>query len=62
MDTPLTVGLIGFLIASVTAIHLRLTAGTPDPVPVPVPITDDVDAEFFRIIDCEFSSGPCTRP
>jgi hypothetical protein len=53
METPLTVGLIGFLIASVTAIHLHLTGGTPDPVPVPM--TDDVDAEFFRIVDREWN-------
>ena len=52
MDTPLTVGLVGFLIAAVTALHLHLTAGTADSAPVPA--TDDVDAEFFRIIGREW--------
>jgi hypothetical protein len=51
MDTLLTVGLIGSFMAAVAAIHLRLTAQPPEPVPVrPM---DDIDIEFFRIIDRE---------
>ena len=51
MDTLLTVSLIGSFMAAVTAIHLHLTAQPPDPVLVQ-PI-DDIDGEFFRIIDRE---------
>jgi hypothetical protein len=52
MATLLTVGLIGSFIAVVTAIHLRLTARPPEPIPFRT--TDDIDAEFFRIIDREW--------
>jgi len=48
MDMLLTLGLIGTLTAAVTAMHLRLTARRPDAVLVRP--TDDIDAEFFRII------------
>jgi hypothetical protein len=51
MDTLLTVGLIGSVMAAVTAMHLHLTARPPEPVPVrPM---DDIDIEFFRIIEYE---------
>jgi hypothetical protein len=49
MDTLLTVGLIGSLMAAVVAMHLYLT--TPPPEPVPARPMDDLDAELFRIID-----------
>jgi hypothetical protein len=52
MDTLLTVGLIGSFIAAVTAVHLHLTARPPEPIPIGT--TDDIDAEFFRIIDREW--------
>ena len=48
MDTLLTLGLVGSLTAAVTAMHLQLTARRPEAVPVRP--TDDIDAEFFRII------------
>lgn len=51
MDTLLTVGLIGSLMAAVTALHLHLTTRPVEPAPVP-PL-DDVDAEFFRIMERE---------
>jgi hypothetical protein len=51
MDTLLTVGLIGSFMAAVVAMHLHLT--TPPPEPVLVRPMDDLDAEFFRIIDRE---------
>ena len=51
MDALLTIGLIGSFTAAVAAMHLRLTARPPEPVLVrPM---DDIDAEFFRIIDRE---------
>ncbi|MGH8973308.1 MAG: hypothetical protein ACRD0C_08900 [Acidimicrobiia bacterium] len=53
MDTLLTIGLIGSFTAALTAMHLRLTARAPEPVPVVVRPMDDIDAEFFRIIDAE---------
>jgi hypothetical protein len=51
MDTLLTVGLIGSFTAAVVAMHLRLTARRPEPVLVSP--MDDIDAEFFRIINAE---------
>ncbi|MGH8990261.1 MAG: hypothetical protein ACRDZ7_01885 [Acidimicrobiia bacterium] len=51
MDTLLTVGLISSFMAALTAMHLHLTAQPPEPAPV-APM-DDIDAEFFRIIDRE---------
>ncbi|MGH9012316.1 MAG: hypothetical protein ACRDYF_21095 [Acidimicrobiia bacterium] len=51
MDTLLTVGLISSLVAAVTAMHLHLTARPPEPAPVR--LIDDIDAEFFRIIEHE---------
>jgi hypothetical protein len=48
MDTLFTVGLIGSFMAAVTAMHLHLTARPPAAV-LDRP-TDDIDAEFFRII------------
>jgi hypothetical protein len=48
MDTLLTLGLVGSLTAAVTAMHLHLTARRPEAVLVRP--TDDIDAEFFRII------------
>lgn len=51
MDTLLTAGLIGSFMAAVVAMHLLLTARPPEPVLVrPM---DDLDVEFFRIIDRE---------
>jgi hypothetical protein len=49
MDMLLTTGLIGFLAVAVTAMHLHLTARPPEPAPVRR--MDDIDAEFFRIIE-----------
>jgi hypothetical protein len=49
MDTLLTLGLIGSLMAAVTAMHLHLTA--PRPEFAPVRPLDDIDAEFVRIIE-----------
>lgn len=51
METVLSIGLIAFFAAVVTAMHLHLT--TRPTAPVTVPPTDDIDAEFFRIIDRE---------
>ena len=51
MDTLLIVGLVGFFMAAVTAMHLHLTA--PLPELVPVRSGDDIDAEFLRIIEHE---------
>jgi hypothetical protein len=51
MDTLLTVGLIGSFSAAVVALHLRLTARPP--APVLIRPMDDIDVEFFRIIDAE---------
>jgi len=48
MDTLLTLGLIGAFLAAITAMHLHLTARPPQPV-LDRP-TDEIDAEFFRII------------
>jgi hypothetical protein len=48
MDTLLTLGLIGSFTAAVTAMHLHLTARRPEAVLVRR--SDDLDAEFFRII------------
>jgi hypothetical protein len=51
MDTLLTLGLIGSFTAAVAAMHLHLTARPPEPVPVrPM---DEIDVEFFRIIEHE---------
>ena len=51
MDTLLTVGLIGSVMAAVAAMHLHLTARPPEPVRVrPM---DDIDLEFFRIVEHE---------
>lgn len=51
MDVLLTLALISSCTVAVTALHLRLTA--PRLEPVPLRPADDVDAEFFRIIDRE---------
>ena len=52
--TLLTLGLIGSAMAAVTALHLHLTARPLEPVePEPVRLMDDIDAEFFRIIERE---------
>ena len=51
MDTLLTLSLVGSVMAAVTAMHLHLTARRPEAVLVRR--TDDIDAEFFRIIDRE---------
>lgn len=51
MDVMLTLTLISFCMVAVTVLHLRLTA--PPPEPVLLRPVDDVDAEFFRIIDRE---------
>ena len=63
----LTIALIGLLMTAVVAVHLSLTSrdqrgghgrsgdGTPEPVPAPT--TDDLDAEFFRIIEGERLRG-----
>ena len=48
MGTLLTLGLVGSVTAAVTAMHLHLTARRPRAVLVGR--TDDIDAEFFRII------------
>ena len=52
METLLTVALIGACTAALIAIHLRLTTRSFEPVTVCT--TDDIDAEFFRIIDREW--------
>ena len=49
METLLTLGLVALIAAAVTAMHLRLTA--PPTKPVTAWSTDDIDAEFLRIID-----------
>jgi hypothetical protein len=51
MYTLLAIVLVAFFAAVVTAVHLHLTA--PRPAPVTLRPTDDIDAEFFRIIDRE---------
>jgi hypothetical protein len=51
MDMLLTVGLITSLLAAVTAMHLHLTARPLEPAPVRR--MDDIDAEFFRIMEHE---------
>ena len=60
MDTILTVGLMGVLLAAVTALHLHLTTPPAQPIsdqpssttPAPTPVSpEEIDAEFFRIID-----------
>ena len=51
MDALLTLGLIGSLMTAVIAMYLRLTARRPEAVVVGR--SDDIDAEFFRIIDRE---------
>ena len=49
METVLTIGFVGFVAAAVTAMHLHLTARPP--APVTVQPSDDIDTEFFRIIE-----------
>ena len=51
MDTLLSIVLVGFFAAVVTAMHLHLT--TRPPAPLALLTTDDIDAEFFRIIERE---------
>lgn len=51
MDTLLTFGLISSLVVAVTAMHLHLTARPLEPAPVR--LMGDIDAEFFRIMECE---------
>jgi hypothetical protein len=60
MDTLLTVGLFGFCMAALTAIHLHLTAPLPEPIPVWT--TADVDTEFFRIVNCEWGRTALQPP
>ena len=50
MDVLLTLALISSCMVAVIALHLRLTAPPTEPLLRPA---DDVDAEFFRIIDRE---------
>ena len=54
METVLSFGLFAFGAALVTAMHLHLTGRPPAPVTgiTDWPI-DDIDAEFFRIIERE---------
>ena len=52
MQTLVTVILIGICMAVVIAIHLHLTARPGEPLIVPS--TDDIDAEFFRIVGHEW--------
>ena len=56
MDTLLAVGLIGTFMAALTAMHLHFTARPSEAVQVRP--TDDIDAEFFRIIDREQLRSP----
>ena len=59
----LTIGVIGLVFAAVVAMHLSLTnrhrggghgrAGDQPARPVRAPDQDDIDAEFFRIVDRE---------
>jgi hypothetical protein len=69
----LTIGLIGLLMTAVVAMHLSLTSrdhrgghgrgGDQRPGPGPAPPMDDVDAEFFRIINDErLRDIQATRP
>ncbi len=51
MDALLTLVLVGSLMTAGIAMYLRLTA--PRPEAVVVGRSDDIDAEFFRIIDRE---------
>jgi hypothetical protein len=51
MEVVLTLALISLCMVAVTALHLRLTAPPPDTLLLRP--TDDVDAEFFRIVDRE---------
>ena len=51
MAVMLTLTVIISCMVAVTALHLRLTA--PRPEPVLIRRVDDVDAEFFRIIERE---------
>ena len=52
METLVTVALVGVCTTVLAAVHLRLTTRSPDPVTVRT--TDDIDAEFFRIIGREW--------
>ena len=51
MDIMLTVVLVAFFALVVTAMHLHLTRRPP--VPLVLRTTDDINAEFFRIIERE---------
>ncbi len=51
MDALLTLAVISSCMVAVIALHLRLTAAPP--APLVLQPADDVDAEFFRIIDRE---------
>jgi len=63
METLLSIGLIAFCAALVTAMHLHLTTRRPTATvtirPIEpgnahdVAVVDDIDAEFFRIIERE---------
>jgi hypothetical protein len=52
MDTLLTLGVVGALLAAVTAMHLHLTARRL--LPVLDRPSDEIDAEFFRIIGAHY--------
>lgn len=60
MDALLTVSLIGSFAAAVVAMHLRLTAHRPEPILVRS--MDNIDAEFYRIIDAEWLRNARTTP
>ena len=51
MNILLTLALISSCMVAMITLHLRLTA--PPPEPLLLRPADDVDAEFFRIIDRE---------
>jgi len=52
MEALLTIALIGTCTAALIAMHLHLTARPPDAVRL-LP-SEDVDAEFFRIVGREW--------
>jgi hypothetical protein len=52
METVVTAILIGICTAGLIAMHLHLTAAPAEPLTVPS--TDEIDAEFFRIVRREW--------
>jgi hypothetical protein len=58
MEVVLTLALISICMAAVTALHLRLTAPPPDMLLLRP--ADDIDAEFFRIVDREGLRDICS--